>query len=68
MIDLSEQIELIRKYQSEVVEVLGRKYFVSKLVFEGKPEPTVILELWQTTKQVQYRLDWFVNNFKFVDI
>ena len=66
--DLSEQIELIRKYQSEVVEVLGRKYFVSELVFEGNPEPTVILELWQTTKKVQYRLDWFVNNFKFVDI
>ena len=68
MENLTNQIELINTFKFETVEVLGRNYFVSNLCFEGKTDPTIVLELWKTTKKVQFRLEWFVENFKFVDL
>ena len=65
---LEQQIELTNSFKSETVEVLGRNYFVKELCFEGKVDPTIKLELWKTKKVVQYRLEWFMDNFKFVDL
>jgi hypothetical protein len=68
MTDLTNQIELINTFKSETVEVLGKSYFVSNLCFEGKVDPTIVLERYKTKNKVQFNLEWFVENFKFVDL
>ena len=66
---LTQKIELINTFKSETVEVLGQNYFVADLRFEGKNEPTIILERWKNPDQkVQFILEWFIDNYKFVDL
>ena len=60
MKNLEKEIEIIITFKFETVQVLGKNYFVHHLCFEGKEDPTIILELWKTSKQVQFRLEWFV--------